>query len=80
MLPSKRKLQYVISSIDKQKVLKEIFKQNKVVQQKNVFLLVDEVHVRPTVAFSSGVLSGMALNKPDCKATSMLCVMMRSLQ
>ncbi|KAF2350061.1 hypothetical protein FHG87_019181 [Trinorchestia longiramus] len=31
-------------------------------QQKNVFLLVDEVQIRPTVSISGGLLSGMAEN------------------
>ena len=79
VLPSKRKLQYITSSVDKDQVLRDTFDKVKRPQQKNVFLLVDEVQIRPTVAFSAGVLSGMAENKPDCKATSMLCVMMKSL-
>ena len=33
----------------------------------------------PTVAFSGGVLNGMAKNDPDSKASSMLCVMMKGL-
>ena len=79
VLPSKRKLQYITSSIDKDQVMRETFAKVKTLQQKNVFLLIDEVQIRPTVAFSGGVLSGMAVNKPDCKATSMLCIMMKSL-
>lgn len=35
--------------------------------------------IRPTVAYSGGVLNGMAKNDPDSKATSMLCVMMKCL-
>ena len=34
---------------------------------------------RPTVVFSGGVLSGMAKNDPNAKATSMLCVMSKCL-
>ncbi|KAF2355113.1 hypothetical protein FHG87_014130, partial [Trinorchestia longiramus] len=41
-------------------------------QQKNVFLLVDEVQIRPTVSISGVLLSGMAENNRDCKATSIL--------
>ncbi|KAF2366136.1 hypothetical protein FHG87_003112 [Trinorchestia longiramus] len=78
-LPYKRKLQYITSSIDKDQVLRETFDKVQTLQQKNVFLLVDEVQIRPTVSFSGGVLSGMAENNRDCKATSMLCVMMKSL-
>ncbi|KAF2367903.1 hypothetical protein FHG87_001348 [Trinorchestia longiramus] len=79
VLPCKRKLQYITSSIDKDQVLRETFVKVQTLQQKNVFLLVDEVQIRPTVQFSGGVLSGMAENNRDCKATSMLCVMMKSL-
>ncbi|KAF2368803.1 hypothetical protein FHG87_000431 [Trinorchestia longiramus] len=79
MLPCKRKLQYITSSIDKDQVLRETFNKVQTLQQKNVFLLVDEVQIRPTVSFSGGVLSGMAENNRDSKATSMLCVMMKSL-
>ncbi|KAF2363845.1 hypothetical protein FHG87_005405 [Trinorchestia longiramus] len=60
-------------------VLRETFDKVQTLQQKNVFLLVDEVQIRPTVQFSGGVLSGMAENNLDCKGTSMLCVMMKSL-
>ena len=35
--------------------------------------------IRLTVAFSRGVLSGMAKNDPNAKATSMLCVMSKCL-
>ena len=35
--------------------------------------------IRPTVAFSGGVLSGMAKNDHNAKATSMLCVMSKCL-
>ncbi|KAF2346042.1 hypothetical protein FHG87_023202 [Trinorchestia longiramus] len=79
VLPCKRKLQYITLSIDKDQVLREIFDKVQTLQQKNVFLLVDEVQIRPTVSFSSELLSGMAENNRDCKATSILCVMMKSL-
>ncbi|KAF2348352.1 hypothetical protein FHG87_020892 [Trinorchestia longiramus] len=79
VLLCKRKLQYITSSIDKDQVLRETFDKVQTLQQKNMFLLVDEVQIRPTVSFSGGVLSGMAENNRDCKATSMLCVMMKSL-
>ena len=79
VLPSKRKLQYITASIDRDHVLRETFSRIHTHQQKNVLLMVDEVQIRPTVAFSGGVLSGMAKNKPDCRATSMLCIMMKSL-
>ncbi|KAF2363179.1 hypothetical protein FHG87_006068 [Trinorchestia longiramus] len=62
VLPYKRKLQYIISSIDKDQVLRETFDKVQTLQQKNVFLLVDEVHIRPTVSISVGLLSGMAEN------------------
>ncbi|KAF2354089.1 hypothetical protein FHG87_015151 [Trinorchestia longiramus] len=79
VLPCKRKLQYITSSIDKDQVLRETFDKVQTLQLKNMFLLVDEVQIEPTVQFSGGVLSGMAENNRDCRATSMLCVMMKSL-
>ena len=79
LLPSKRKLRSITSGIDSDKVLVEAFKKIQMPQQKNVFLLIDEVQIRPTVAFSGGVLSGMAENNTDSRATSMLCIMMKSL-
>ena len=54
ILPSKRKLRSITAGIDKEKVLKESFCKIQVPQQKNVFLLIDEVQIRPTVAFSGG--------------------------
>ncbi|KAF2362208.1 hypothetical protein FHG87_007033 [Trinorchestia longiramus] len=79
VLSYKRKLQYITSSIDKDQVLRETFDKVQTLQQKNVFLLVDEVQIRPTVSFSVGLLSGMAEYNRDCKATSILCVMMKPL-
>ena len=79
ILPSKRKLQSVMSSVDIASVLEKTFRTLEVEQQKNVFLLVDEVKIRPTVSFSGGVISGMAKNNEDCRATSMLCIMMKAL-
>ncbi|KAF2364413.1 hypothetical protein FHG87_004843 [Trinorchestia longiramus] len=72
VLPCKRKLQYITSSIDKDQVLRETFGKVQTLQQKNVFLLVDEVQIHPTVSISGGLLSGMAENNRDCKATSIL--------
>ncbi|KAF2367164.1 hypothetical protein FHG87_002075 [Trinorchestia longiramus] len=79
VLPCKCKLQYITSSIDKDQVLRETFDKVQTLQQKNVFLLVDEVQIRSTGSFSGGLLSGMAENNRDSKATSVLCVMMKSL-
>ncbi|KAF2345470.1 hypothetical protein FHG87_023774 [Trinorchestia longiramus] len=79
VLPCKRKLQYITSSIDKNQVLRETFDKVQTLQLKNVFLLLDEVQIHPTVQFSGGVLSGMAENNRDCEATSILCFMMKSL-
>ncbi|KAF2348008.1 hypothetical protein FHG87_021236 [Trinorchestia longiramus] len=45
-LPCKRKLQYITSSIDKDQVLRETFDKVQTLQQKNAFLLVDEVRIR----------------------------------
>ena len=79
VLPSKRKLQAIISSVNIDDVMNKTFQKLKKNQQKNVFLLVDEVKIRPTVSFGGGVLNGMAVNDPDSRATSMLCVMMKCL-
>ncbi|KAF2343536.1 hypothetical protein FHG87_025708 [Trinorchestia longiramus] len=72
VLPCKRKLQYIPSSIDKDQVPRETFDKVQTLQQKNVFLLVDEVQIRPNVSFYGGLLSGMAENNRNCKATSIL--------
>ncbi|KAF2360276.1 Endonuclease/exonuclease/phosphatase [Trinorchestia longiramus] len=72
VLPCKRKLQYITSSIDKDQMLRETFDKVQTLQQKNVFLLVDEVHIHPTVSFSVGLLSGMAENNRNRKGTSIL--------
>ena len=80
VLPSKRKLQSVVPSLDEDLVLeKKTFKKMQLQQQKNAFLMVDELTIRPTIAFFGGMLSGMAKNNEDCRATSMLCVMMKLL-
>ena len=79
MLPSKRKIQSIVSSVNISQVLNKTFQKVKNSQQKNAFLIVDEVKIRPTVAFSGGVLNGMANNDPDSKVTSMLCVMLKCL-
>lgn len=55
VLPSKRKLQAIVNSTEIDEVLKKTFDAVKAVQ-KNVMLLVDEVKIRPTVAFSGGEL------------------------
>ncbi|KAF2367849.1 hypothetical protein FHG87_001384 [Trinorchestia longiramus] len=79
LLPCKRKLQYITSSVDKDQVLRETFDKVRTLQQKNVFLLVDKVHIRPAVSFPGGLLNGMVENNRDFKTTSILCVMMKSL-
>ena len=79
ILPSKRKLQPVVSSVDEDLVLEKTFNKIQLQQQKNAFVMVDELKIRPTIAFSGGMLSGMAKNNEDCRATSMLCVMMKLL-
>ncbi|KAF2347065.1 hypothetical protein FHG87_022179 [Trinorchestia longiramus] len=62
VLPCKRTLQYITSSMDKDQVLRETFDKVQTLQQKNVFLFVDEVQIRPAVSISGGLLSGMAEN------------------
>ncbi|KAF2355922.1 hypothetical protein FHG87_013329 [Trinorchestia longiramus] len=69
VLPCKCKLQYITSSIDKDQVLRETFDEVQILQQKNVFLLVDEVQICPTVSFSGGVLSGPLLDQGYCLKT-----------
>ncbi|KAF2355150.1 hypothetical protein FHG87_014092 [Trinorchestia longiramus] len=59
VLPCKRKLQYITSSIDKDPVLRETFDKVQTLQQKNVFLLVDEVQIH--------------LNAEECSPSSNLC-------
>ncbi|KAF2366383.1 hypothetical protein FHG87_002867 [Trinorchestia longiramus] len=59
VLPCKCKLQYITSSIDKDQVLTETFDKVQTLQQKNVFLLVDEVQIR--------------LNAEECSPSSDLC-------
>ena len=78
VLPSKRKVQSIVSATGVEQVLDKTF-QKTTAKQKYSFLIVDEVKIRPTVAFSSGVLNGFAKNNPDLKATSMLCVMLKCL-
>ena len=79
VLPNKRKVQAIISSVNLKEVLYKTFQKVNRPQQKTALLLVDEVKIRPTVAFSVGALSGMATNDPESKASSMLCVMVKSL-
>ena len=79
VLPSKRKLQSIVSSVNIDQILKKTLQKVKNDQQRNAFLIVDEVKIRPTVAFSGGVLNGVAKNDPDSKATAMLCVMLKCL-
>ena len=78
VLPSARKLQSIVSSTGIEKVLLKTF-QIVTAQQKNCFLIIDEVKIRPTVAYSGGVLNGFSKNDPDAKASSMLCVMLKCL-
>ncbi|KAF2350986.1 hypothetical protein FHG87_018260 [Trinorchestia longiramus] len=59
VLPCKRQLQYITSSIDKDQVLRETFDEVQTLQLKNVFLLVDEVQIR--------------LNAEECSPFSDLC-------
>ncbi|KAF2362819.1 hypothetical protein FHG87_006431 [Trinorchestia longiramus] len=46
VLPCKRKLQYITLSMNKDQMLRETFDKVQTLQQKNVFLLVDEVQIR----------------------------------
>ncbi|KAF2358301.1 hypothetical protein FHG87_010940 [Trinorchestia longiramus] len=59
VLPCKRKLQYITSSIDKDQVLRETFDKVQTLQHRNVFLLVDEIEIR--------------LNAEECSPSAELC-------
>ena len=74
VLPSKRKLQAVFSSVNVRNILSKMFAQFQKSQQKN-----DEIKIGPTVAFSGDILSGLTKNDPNAKAISMLCVMSKYL-
>jgi len=78
VLPSPSKLHSIISNTHLNTLLQKTFRKVND-KQKNVFLIIDEVKIRPSVSFSGGVLSGMAKNIENTKATSMLCVMMKCL-
>ena len=79
VLPSKRKIQSIVSSVNINQVLEKTSNKIQNDHQKNPFLIIDEVKIRPSVAYSSGELNGMSKNDPDSKATSMLCVMLKWL-
>ena len=79
VLPKRRRMNSLISSINVESIIQDVFTKITVPQQKYCFLLVDEVKIRPTVAYSGSVLNGFAKNKNDCKATSMLGIMLRCL-
>ena len=78
VLPEPRKVIAAISSTDCKAVLTKMFQKIRF-KQRHSFLLVDEVKVKPTLSFSYGILNGLAQNKPDEKATSMLGIMLRCL-
>ena len=67
MLPSKQKLQPIISATNIDHILQKTFEKVKKNHQKNAFLIVDKVKTRPTIAYSGGVLNGMAKNDPESK-------------
>ena len=54
VLPSKRELQIVLSDTCIDDILIKMFQKIECVQQKYCFLLVDEVKIRPIVAYSRG--------------------------
>ena len=79
VLPHKRFMNQVVSAIDVDQVVKETFSKVSSLQRYCI-LIVDEVKIRPTIAFSSdGMLNGMAVNDPTSKATSVLGIMMKCL-
>ena len=83
VLPSKRKMQATMSVTDLEKVLVAFFTklsvENDAQLQRFLFLLVDEVKIRPRVAFGGGILSGMAVNDPNSRATAMLGILIKCL-
>ena len=68
----------IVSLTDFEKVLTALFQRNNGLK-KNVFLIVDEVRIRPTVSFAGGMLSDMVINEPTEKATAMLGVFMKCM-
>ena len=66
----------IVSSTDFEKVFTALFQRNDELQ-KNVFVIVDEVKIRPTVSFVGDMLSGMAINELTEKATAMLGVLIK---
>ena len=64
VLPSKRKMQSVISGVDVDKVLAKVLRKLTKLK-KNALLIIDEVKIRSSVAFSGGVMNEAAKNDPD---------------
>ena len=62
VLPSKSKIKTIISAAEESVVLKEMFRTVNCRQQRYCLLIIDEVKIRPTIAYSGGVLQGMAEN------------------
>ena len=78
IFPSKCKLQSITKSADIKSILCKTFDEI-TEQQKECFLIIDEVKIRPQITFAGGFLSGMSKDNPNMKATAMLAVMLRSL-
>ena len=78
VLPSKRKMQAITSTVDIDAILRKTFSMVNDLR-KHVILLIDEVKIRPRLIFGGGCLNGAAENDPENKATSMLCIMMKCL-
>lgn len=77
-LPSKRKIQAIVSSGDIESILKGTFGRLDILQRQ-CLLLIDEVKIRPRILFSGGYLNGFAKNNPSEKATAVLGIMIRCL-
>ena len=60
-------------------VLNNMFQKIQCFQQKQCLLLINEMKIRPSIAYSGGVLSWKAKNKPEAKATSILAIMVKYL-
>jgi hypothetical protein len=80
-MPNKRKMKAIVSTANVEPILKEMFTKVEHVQQRQCVLLIDEVKIRPSIAYSGSVLNGLAQNDPSgsSKASSMLGVMVKCL-
>ena len=79
VLPCVRKIKSIFSATDVNEVCAGMFSKVKCSEQRYCMLLIDEVSIRPTIAYSHGMLNGFSINNPNEKATSILAVMAKCL-